>query len=137
VPIIIAVLSLEGVNASLSLEREHSVTRTHVVNLSVGQIHENLARPIHLDAERSAFLSLFPLPTHIEAGSLKTDDIHKAHFKYKRWGLDGINVKTGETWVKLAAIDLDPAWYFGPMQKAAIKESGDYLIKHVIARPPS
>ena len=184
VPIIIAALSLEGVNASLSLEREHSVTRTHVVNLSVGKIHENLARPIHLDAERSAFLSLFPLPTHIEAGSLKTDDIHKAHFKYKRWGLDGINVKTGETWVKLAAIEplyiqteivkdtsyfshyltvhgtdirlkpisenrteisltiayrrnLDPAWYFGPMQKAAIKESGDYLIKHVIARPPS
>lgn len=181
VPILIGILSLEGVNASLSLEREHSVTRTRIVDLSIAQIHENLERPIHLDADRSAFLSLFPLPTHVEAGSLEAGDIHKAHFKYKRWGLDGVNVKTGETWLKLASVEplhiqteiikdtsyfshyltvhgtdiqlkplsenrteisltiayrreLDPAWYFGPMQKAAIKESGDYLIQHVIAR---
>jgi len=31
--------------------------------------------------------------------------IHKAHFKYKRWGLDGVNVKTGETWLKLASVE--------------------------------
>ena len=181
VPLLIAVISLEGVNASLSMEREHSITRTQLVYLTPAQIHENLKQPIHLDAERSAFLSLFPLPTHVEAGSLNTGDIHKAHFTYKRWGLDGVNVKTGETWLKMATVEplhirtkvvkdtsyfahyltihgtdirlkpidettteisltinyrreLDPAWYFGPMQKAAIKESGDYLIEHVIAR---
>lgn len=184
VPVIIALISLEGVNASLSMEREHSVTRTQIVKLSTAQIHDNLAKPIHLDAKRSAFLSLFPLPTHVEAGSLKAGDIHKAHFTYKRWGMDGVNVKTGQTWLKLASVEphhiktevvkdtsyfahyltihgtdiqlkpldattteisltihyrreLDPAWYFGPLQKTAIKESGDYLINHVIARSGS
>ncbi len=183
-PLIIAVISLEGVNSSLSLEREHSVTRTHVVSLSPQQVHKNLSQPIHLDAERPAFISLFPLPSHIEAGSLNQGDIHKAHFTYKRWGMDGVNVKTGETWLKLASVqplhistevvkdtsyfahyltihgtditlnplseskteiiltihyrrELDPAWYFGPLQKIAIKQSGDYLIKHVIARSES
>lgn len=29
---------------------------------------------------------------------------------------------------------LDPAWHFGPMQKYAIQESGDYLLSSVIAR---
>ena len=184
VPVLVAMLSLEGVNASLSLEREYSVTRTKLVNLSPEKIYDNLKQPIHLDAERSTFLSLFPLPNHIEAGSLNTGDIHKAHFKYKRWGLDGVNVKMGETWLKMASVEplhirtevvkdtsyfshyltihgtdirlkpidensteisltinyrreLDPAWYFGPMQKSAIEESGDYLIKHVIARSRS
>lgn len=181
VPILITVISLEGVNASLSLEREYSITRTKIVELTPDKIHDNLTRPIHLDAERSAFLSLFPLPTHVEAGTLNTGNIHKAHFEYKRWGLDGVNVKTGETWLKMTSVEplhirtqvvkdtsyfshyltihgtdirlnpidttttkvsltihyrreLDPAWYFGPMQKAAIRESGDYLIQHVIAR---
>lgn len=183
-PVAIAVLSLEGVTASMSIEREHSITRTHTVQLSTAQIHENLSRPIHLNAKRSAFLSLFPLPSHVEAGSLNSGDIHKAHFKYKRWGMDGVNVKTGQTWLKLASVEqfhiktevvkdtsyfahyltihgtdihlkpldaettevsltihyrreLDPAWYFGPLQKTAIKQSGDYLIKHVIARSAS
>jgi len=181
VPILIAVISLEGTSASLSFEREHSVTRTQTVSLTPAQIRENLAKPIHLDADRSAFLSIFPLPSYVEAGTLKAGDIHKAHFKYKRWGMDGVNVKTGETWLKLATVEplhiqtevvkdtsyfasyltihgtdiqlkpvdadtteisltihyrreLDPAWYFGPLQKTAIKQSGDYLIEHVIAR---
>ena len=180
-PIVIAVLSLEGVTASMSMEREHSITRTQIVQLSTEEILENLSKPIHLGGQRSAFLSLFPLPSRVEAGSLNAGDIHKAHFKYKRWGLDGVNVGTGETWLKLSAVEplhiktevvkdtsyfahyltihgtdirlkpidanttqvsltihyrreLDPAWYFGPLQKTAIKQSGDYLIEHVIAR---
>ena len=32
--------------------------------------------------------------------------------------------------------DLDPAWYFGPLQNAAMRESADYLIEQVIARKP-
>jgi hypothetical protein len=183
-PLIIAVISLEGVNSTVSFEREHSVTRSKIVSLTPAQINENLSRPIHLDAERPAFISIFPLPSHVEAGSLKEGDIHKAHFIYKRWGMDGVNVKTGETWLKLAAVEplhiktrvvkdtsyfahyltihgtdirlsplseteteialtihyrreLDPAWYFGPLQKLAIQQSGDYLIDHVIARSGS
>lgn len=180
-PLIIAVISLEGVNNTMSFEREHSVTRSQIVSLTPSQIHENLSRPIHLDAGRPAFISIFPLPSHVEAGSLNEGDIHKAHFTYKRWGMDGVNVKTGETWLKLASVEplhvktkvvkdtsyfahyltihgtdirlnpvsetqtqisltihyrreLDPAWYFGPLQKLAIEQSGDYLINHVIAR---
>jgi len=30
--------------------------------------------------------------------------------------------------------DLDPAWYFGPMQRRAMTESADYLIQNVIAQ---
>lgn len=180
-PIAIALLSLEGINSAMSMERENSVTRSHIVHLTPAQIHANLAKPIHLDAGRPAFLSLFPLPSHVEAGSLRAGDIHKAHFKYKRWGIDGVNVKTGQTWLKIASVnplhvktkvvkdtsyfahyltihgtdirlrpidskttqisltihyrrELDPAWYFGPLQKIAIKQSGDYLIDHVISR---
>ena len=33
--------------------------------------------------------------------------------------------------------DLDPAWYFGPLQRRAMRESADYLITQVIARPES
>lgn len=29
---------------------------------------------------------------------------------------------------------LDPAWYFGPMQRFAVEQSAQYLIEQVIAR---
>ena len=31
---------------------------------------------------------------------------------------------------------LDPAWYFGPMQRRAIGESADYLLTHIIGKRP-
>ncbi len=179
VPLIVIILSLEGVSQTLSFEREYSVTRTKIVSADVAQIKANMAMPMHLDAKRSAFLSLFPLPEYVEAGSLNAGDIHKAGFTYKRWGI--ANVQRGEIWVKIAEVSdhhvrteiikdtsyfskymkvdgtlvqfeslsktetqvtltihytrlLDPAWYFGPMQRAAMGESADYLIDHVIAR---
>jgi len=179
VPMIVIILSLEGVSQTLSLNRHYNVTRTKVVNADIAQLKANMAMPIHLTAERSAFLSLFPLPDYVKAGSLNEGDIHKAAFTYKRWGVT--NVHRGETWVKIAELSdrhvrtkivkdtsyfskymivdgtliefeplsdtktqitltisytrlLDPAWYFGPMQRAAITESADYLIDHVIAR---
>ena len=30
--------------------------------------------------------------------------------------------------------DLDPAWYFGPMQRRAVRESADYLLNNIIGR---
>ncbi len=180
-PLVIGIASLEGVWQTTSANREYTVTKSIVTQLTVAEIHENLKRPIHLDAKRSRFLSLFPLPTRVEAGSLETGDIHKAFFTYKRWGIDGFNVKEGETWVKIAEVsddyirtevikdtsyfshyltvhgteirikkiglnqtqvelvvhyrrDLDPIWYFGPMQKTAMKESAEYLLTHVITK---
>lgn len=185
-PLLIAVLSIEGLTDTTSFPRESSVTRSHVVETSLAEIHENLAAPIQLKEDRSPFLSIFPLPDRIEAGSLKEGDIHKSYFTYERWGPFGFgqwNVHKGETWLEIESVtprqiktkivkdtsyfshyltvhgtqidlepisktqtritltvnyrrDLDPAWYFGPMQKAAMTESADYLIDQVIARKP-
>jgi hypothetical protein len=180
-PLFIIILSVEGLTDTTSFPRENTVTRSYIVEASLADIHANLSQPIHLKAKRSAFLSLFPLPERVEAGSLNPGDIHKSYFTYKRWGPIGVNVHQGETWLKINSVtlnkittqvvkdtsyfshyltvhgteinldpisedqtrvtlninyrrDLDPAWYFGPMQKAAITESADYLIQHVIAR---
>lgn len=177
--IVIAIMSLEG--TVLEFDRENTVVESKIVDLSVPDIRENLLQPIHLKGDRSWFLSLFPLPYKIQAGSLKEGDIHTAYFRYNRWGLRGFNSKTGKTRLRLSKVtpehiqtqvvfddsyfshyitihgtdvrltpisenqtkvdltihyrrDLDPAWYFGPMQRGAIKESANYLIDHVIAR---
>jgi len=31
---------------------------------------------------------------------------------------------------------LDPAWYFGPVQRKAIGESADYLLENIIGKMP-
>ncbi len=180
-PLVIAIASLEGVNQTLSGQREYTISQTIIAEVSVEQINNNLREPIHLNAKRSPFLSLFPLPTRVDAGTFKEGDIHKAFFSYHRWGIQGFNSKHGEVWLKLAELtpykirtevlkdtsyfshyltihgteinlrpisddrteiellihyrrDLDPSWYFGPLQKMALEESAEYLAKHVIAR---
>lgn len=179
IPLIIIVLSLEGVSSTLSLNRDYTVKRSKTVSASITDLKQNLAMPIDLKAKRSRFLSLFPLPDNIQAGSLNPGDIHKANFTYKRWGLT--NIQKGQTWLEISEVGdnhvrtriikdtsyfskylkikgtlitfeeisefettvtltieykrlLDPAWYFGPMQHAAITESADYLIDNVIRR---
>lgn len=102
VPLLVIVMSLEGINQTFSFKRFETVTRSQIVSLDIEQIKANLAQPIHLDEGRSAFLSLFPLPEKIEAGSLRTGDVHKARFVYKRWGFT--NIHRGETWVKIAEV---------------------------------
>lgn len=180
VPMIMVILSVEGITPSLSFERQESITRTQIVQGDIDTLKANMAMPIHMEEGRSPFLSLFPLPTEVKAGSLNTGDIHKAHFVYNRWGI--ANTHEGDVWIEIADVgndyvrtkivkdtsyfsnyltvsdtlvkfepisethtqvsltvnyqrDLDPAWYFGPMQRAAISESADYLIEQVIARP--
>ncbi len=179
VPIIFVLVSLEGVTQTLSFERAGSVTRSQTLNVDIEALKLNMAMPIHLEEGRSPFLSLFPLPYEVTAGSLNAGDVHIAKFAYKRWLVT--NVHYGETHVKIAevgpnhvrtqivyddsyfshymsingtlveftALDngqtevsltvdytrkLDPAWYFAPLQRRAVEESADYLIKHVIAR---
>ena len=85
-PLLIAVLSIEGLTETTSFPREASVSRSHIVAASLSDIHENLASPIKLEESRSPFLSIFPLPDKVEAGSLKEGDIHKSYFTYERWG---------------------------------------------------
>lgn len=179
VPLLILLMSLEGINQTFSFDREESVSRTQIVSADIETLKANMARPIHMEERRSRFLQLFPLPYEVQAGTLKAGDIHVAKFAYKRWLVT--NVHYGETHVKIAEVGpnhvrtqivkdssyffhymgidgtrvdftplgdgrtqvrltvnytrkLDPAWYFGPLQRRAIGESADYLIGEVIAR---
>ncbi|GGX64971.1 hypothetical protein GCM10011309_14050 [Litorimonas cladophorae] len=181
VPLIIIVLSVEGLTEQTSFPREESITRTHVLDLTPEEIHANLAQPVHLDAKRSKFLSLFPLPERIDAPNFAQGQTHKAYFTYRRWGFT--NVHRGETHLHMKTVqpllvetevtkdtsyfshyltvhgtkikmtpladgttevsltiryrrELDPAWYFGPLQRRAIRESGDYLLEHIIGKVP-
>ena len=176
VPVLVVVMSLEGTHPSLSFERDHSVTRTRIVEASVAEIQAKLAEPIVFTETRSRFLSLFPLPHRVEAGTLGEGDVHTSHFRYRRWPVG--NTHDGAISVELSEVgperirtsvlsddtyfshyltvkgtqidfapradgttevsltihyrrDLDPAWYFGPLQRRAISESADYLIEQL------
>ncbi len=179
VPLVVIILSVEGLTDTTSFPREEVITRKQILNLTPADIHANLARPVHLDAGRSAFLSLFPLPERIDAPAFEQGQTHKAYFTYRRWGFT--NVHRGETHIRMKIVqpllietevtqdtsyfshyitvhgtkiemvpqangqtqvsltiryrrELDPAWYFGPMQRRAIRESGDYLLREIIGK---
>ena len=138
-----------------------------------------MAMPISLPKQRHWFLSIFPLPIDVQAGTLNPGDIHTLQFIYKRWFFT--NIDRGEFHLRIDEVTenrvstsvirntsylskylniqgtevifkplpanrtelsltvyyerlLDPAWYFGPMQKKAVSESADYLIESVIVR---
>jgi len=182
VPLLIIIVSVEGLTDTTSFPREEVITRTHILNLTPEDIHANLARPVHLDAKRSIFLSIFPLPDRVDAPKFAQGATHKAFFTYRRWGFT--NVHKGETHLHMKTVKpllietevtkdtsyfshyltvhgtkiemiplagsrtqvsltiryrrkLDPAWYFGPLQRRAIGESADYLLTHVIGKVPS
>ena len=102
VPLAVIIISIEGMTESTSFPREESITRTHIVSLTPEQIHANLARPVHLDAERSKFLSLFPLPDRVDAPSFTQGATHTAYFTYRRWGFT--NVHKGETSIHMKTV---------------------------------
>ena len=178
VPVLVVAMSVEGISPSLSFERDHVVTRTAVVEAGIPAIHAKLAEPIALTESPSKFLSLFPLPHTVEAGTLGVGDVHTSHYTYRRWPV--LNTHEGRMEVELTEVsperirttvlsndayfshymtikgteiglkplpdgrtevalsihyrrDLDPAWYFGPMQKLAMRQSADYLIAQIIA----
>lgn len=85
IPFAIALLSIEGLSPATSFERQTTVTRSIIVEASIAALKANMARPIELPAQRPLYLSIFPLPTEIEAGSLEAGDIHRLNFVYKRW----------------------------------------------------
>lgn len=179
IPALVLLLSLEGLFDATTVPRYREATHVAVVDGTIAELKANMARPIAFTADRSWFLSLFPLPTRIEAGSLAAGDVHRLHFVYKRWffanfhegdmairieevGPDRIRTRIvengsylshymriegtevrfrdvggGRTQVALTVKYqrlLDPAWYFGPMQQRAARESAAYLIDTIIAR---
>lgn len=181
-PAIIAVLISEGLLESTTIEREQSATYITTTDQNIAQLKENMAAPISFDKKRGWFLSIFPLPDRIEAGSLGVGDVHRLHFTYKRWVWSNIHHGTMDiritdvqaqkiqttitrntaylshymeihgTEVLFTPLDnggtqisltvkykrlLDPAWYFGPMQHLAAKQSAKYLVDTIIARTPT
>ena len=64
-----------------------------------------------------------------------SDDSHMRHFLTWRssdvdWqAIDGDTTRV--TWSIRYRRDLDPAWYFGPMERAAVRLAAGYLIESV------
>lgn len=180
-PVLFAMLALEGLTPATTVEREHASSFVADTPQSIAQIKENLAQPITFAADRHWFLQLFPLPDRVEAGSLNEGDIHRLHFTYRRWLVT--NIHRGEMHLRIAKVGprdvetriirddsylshylkvhgthirltplpgggtriglevryrrvLDPAWYFGPMQELATKQSARFFIETIVARHP-
>lgn len=87
IPVLVIVTAFEGVFPETSFNRHYSVSRDVVVKASVEDIKLKLGRPIEMESSDHWFLSLFPMPYHVEAGSLIAGDIHKADLQYHRWFL--------------------------------------------------
>ena len=84
-PLLILALSLEGTSEVLTVERSSSVRISKQTTLSVSELKSNLATPFDLDKKRHWLLMVFPMPYHIEAGSLNAGDVHKIKTRYHRW----------------------------------------------------
>ncbi|MEM1381049.1 MAG: hypothetical protein AAGH41_10540 [Pseudomonadota bacterium] len=85
IPVVVSILAIEGVTPYTSFSRENTITRTIVVDESVETLKANMAAPIALPEKRNWFLSIFPLPVDVQAGSLSEGDVHTLDFVYKRW----------------------------------------------------
>ena len=104
-PLVIVIMSFEGTSGFLSFERSSSVQVSRVTSLSIDEIKENLAKPFDLDKRRHWMLSIFPMPYHIEAGSLNAGDIHKIKTRYHRWFVT--NTHEGEAELLIHHVDAD------------------------------
>lgn len=85
IPALVALLSLEGLTAATTLTRFQTVTVSRDIAATPAQLQANMAQPIRFDADRTWFLSIFPKPVRVEAGSLTAGDTHTLDFIYKRW----------------------------------------------------
>lgn len=102
IPALVVMLAMEGAANPLTFERYREATHVAVVDASIGQLKANMARPIAFPSERHWFLSLFPLPTQVEAGTLGVGDIHRMHFVYKRWFFT--NFSKGDMVLRIAEV---------------------------------
>lgn len=85
IPLLLAVMSLEGTSELTTFDRQNSVTATAVSSASPESLLQNLATPFDLPAIDDWMLGLFPMPYAIEAGSLQVGDVHRVHMRYHRW----------------------------------------------------
>lgn len=104
-PLLIVVSSFEGVVPTFEFERDYSVSKEIVVDASISQIQHQLTQPIQLDVKRNWLLSLFPMPTNIDAGTLSEGDVHNIDFVYHRWFIT--NTHEGQMKLELTQVQND------------------------------
>lgn len=85
IPMLVAILSVEGTSDVTTLERHNTATATTVTTTSPQELLHQLATPFELPPSNNWMLGLFPMPHTIEAGSLEVGDLHRVHTRYHRW----------------------------------------------------
>ncbi|MBF7072641.1 hypothetical protein ISG33_04415 [Glaciecola sp. MH2013] len=104
-PVLIVMSAFEGVIPSTSFNRDYSVTKELIVNSTTAEIKHKLTQPMQLEVERNWLLSLFPMPSRIDAGTLKSGDIHTIDFVYHRWFVT--NTHKGNMILELSSVEQD------------------------------
>ncbi len=122
IPICVAVLAIEGLSPSTTFERQSYIQHEIIVDMDIGTLKSNLAKPIELPKKRQWFLSIFPLPIETEAGSLQDGDIHKLKFIYKKWFFT--NIHEGEFHLKIDEVGSQHV-------KTSVVKNTSYLSKYL------
>jgi len=102
-PLLILVTTFEGVVPEFSFEREYEVSKEKIISADVAAIKQQLLQPIELNKSRNWLLSLFPMPYHISAETLKAGDIHTIDFIYHRWFFT--NTHEGSMQLEISAVE--------------------------------
>ncbi len=105
IPALVLLLSMEGLFEATTVGRYGEATHVAVLDGTIPELKANMARPIAFEADRHWFLSVFPLPTRIEAGSLRAGDVHRLHFVYKRWFV--ANYHEGDMAIRIDEVGAD------------------------------
>jgi hypothetical protein len=102
IPVLVLLLASEGLTEPTTVQRYREATHVAIVDGSIEQLKANMARPIAFPRQRPWFLTVFPLPTRVEAGTLRPGDVHRLHFVYKRWFF--ANFHEGDMAIRIAEV---------------------------------
>lgn len=102
IPLVVVLLAVEGLTGSTTVPRYNEATYTRILAGSPASLQANMAKPIEFEAKRHWFLWLFPMPTRVQAGTLKAGDVHRLHFVYRRWFFT--NVQRGDMAIRIAEV---------------------------------
>ena len=155
-PILILATSLEGTSPALTMSRDSYVEVTTLTTQRSDQIMDNLARPFDLQKNRhvvrTRYNRWFVTNTHegemhlqiveVKPNKVRTKFLHDSTFFSSYLTPVGTEITltelpTGQTEVALRIDyrrDLDPAWYFHPLQQYGVSKMAEFLIDEVMLR---
>ena len=102
IPVVVLLLATEGLTEPTTVQRYREATHVAVVEGDIAALQANMARPIAFPEERDWYLSIFPLPDQVRAGTLRAGDVHRLHFTYRRWLF--ANIHRGEMHIRIAEV---------------------------------